>query len=73
MGLGEGSWGKDILEKSLVGQERKKLFRKTKKFQYSILNFFPVQAITETAMEALPLLVIYLFNSGELDLVLKIC
>ena len=34
---------------------------------------FPVPAIMETTMEALPLLAIYLFNSGKLYLVLKIC
>ena len=36
-------------------------------------NFFPVPAIMETTMEALPLLAIYLFNSGKIYLVLKIC
>ena len=28
--------------------------------------FFPVPAIIETAMEALPLLAVYLFNAGKL-------
>ena len=36
-------------------------------------SFFAVPTIVKTAMEALPLLIIYLFNYGRLDLVLNIC
>ena len=35
--------------------------------------FFAVPTILETAMEVLPLLVIYLLNWGRLDLVLNMC
>ena len=38
VGVGLGSWGKGILEKSLLGQERKELFRKTKKVYIEIFN-----------------------------------
>ena len=37
------------------------------------IAFFAVPTIVETAMEALPLLIIYLFNQGRLDLVFSMC
>ena len=36
-------------------------------------HFFSVTNIVETPMEALPLLITYLFNQGALDFVLKMC
>ena len=92
-GCGKGVGVKVFCKKSLLYQEGKKLFRKTKKVYIEILNIchtfkvprklFPrllerskwqvVFFFSVTAMEALPLLVIYLFNSDELDHVLKIC
>ena len=93
MGLREGSWGKGIFEKTLLGQKRKERFCKTRKVYIETFNIYhifkvPRKLISLTfrktkmtncsffpvpAMEALPLLVIYLFNSGELDHLLKIC
>lgn len=45
--------------------------RKTKNAK--LYNFVPVPTVVETVMEAIPLLVMYLFNYGGLDLVLERC
>ena len=93
MGLREGSYGKGIFERTLLGQKRKELFCKTKKVYIEIFNIYHTFKVPRklisltfrknkmanciflpvTAMEALPLLVMYLFNSGELHHLLKIC
>ena len=40
MGLGEGSWRKCILKKSLLGQDRKELFCKAKQVYIEIFNIY---------------------------------
>ena len=47
VGVGFGSWGKGILEKSLLGQERRELFRKMRKVYIEIFNIHYTFKVSE--------------------------
>ena len=49
MGLGEGSWDKGILEKSLLGQEGKELLRKMKTSLHRNIHYLSYfQSVSKT-------------------------
>ena len=53
---------------------RKSISRASRKAKMpNCVIFVPVPTIVETAMEAFPLLILYLLNKGRLDLALNMC